>query len=444
MPWGGGDRRRCSSGRGGPSSGRRRGGGRGRPGGGQGCGGGLREARSPWSNASTAIVQTAVEMTEEEEGFRQPQGNLPAGQVRDPGAAGGRRWNHRGDGGRSELRPPRWSAYCATGGGVPCSAGRSPSSTRTAASDATASVRSTDTPLVRLDVGSRGTSMMRCVKIRLTPAEAVGRAGGDRQGALLRHATIRASSSRARRGRRLHRPVADGGDDRGRASTQNRSAPFAELPGEFADVVADALDPAIMWQVVTEAADSHAPEDLRRAARHNVVVDGARRLLRCSRTSSCRRAPAGPSWARRPWRRAALQAACPSEQHLAGLVEAVRAVDATDVDVISPSRGRHGGVCCLLANGDLRGMGCSSTAQAAGAPTDCAWTTSALSADLPGVEPRADPGHRRLGIRAHLPSTGCHDRWSGAGCQPGHHVAGVQAGRNVLTMPWPRASDADG
>src|SRR5262245_16076696 len=117
--------------------------------------------------------------------------------------------------------------------------------------------------------------------------------------------------------------------------------PFAELPGEFADVVADAPDPAIVWRVVTEAADSHAPADLQRAARHNVVVDGARRLLRWKPDVVMWACTSGSFILGRDGavaQRAALQAACgvPASSTSLAFVEAVRAVDATDVDVISP------------------------------------------------------------------------------------------------------------
>lgn len=117
--------------------------------------------------------------------------------------------------------------------------------------------------------------------------------------------------------------------------------PFAELPGEYADAVADAPDPAIVWQVVTEAADSHAPEDLQRAARHDVLVAGARRLLRWKPDVVMWACTSGSFILGRDGalaQRAALEAACgvPASSTSLAFVEAVRALDATDVDVMSP------------------------------------------------------------------------------------------------------------
>ena len=132
----------------------------GRPGGGQGCGGGLREARSPWSNASTAIVQTVVEMTEEEDRLVSVnlKGTFLLAKYGIPALL------EAGDGTivvtgsiSSFVRCLGWSAYCATKGGVLmfCRA--------LALEYADRGIRcncicpgSTDTPLVRLDVGSRG------------------------------------------------------------------------------------------------------------------------------------------------------------------------------------------------------------------------------------------------------------------------------------------------
>jgi NAD(P)-dependent dehydrogenase (short-subunit alcohol dehydrogenase family) len=114
-----------------------------------------------WSNASTAIVQTVVEMTEEEwdrlvsvnlKGtFLLAKYGIPAlleagdGTIVVTGSTS------------SFVGAPRWSAYCATKGGVLmfCRA--------LALEYADRGIRcncvcpgSTDTPLVRLDVGSRG------------------------------------------------------------------------------------------------------------------------------------------------------------------------------------------------------------------------------------------------------------------------------------------------
>jgi maleate cis-trans isomerase len=57
-------------------------------------------------------------------------------------------------------------------------------------------------------------------------------------------------------------------------------APYRELPGEIADLVAEAREPALAWQVVTAAADSHALADLRRTGSEAVLLDGIERLRR--------------------------------------------------------------------------------------------------------------------------------------------------------------------
>lgn len=68
------------------------------------------------------------------------------------------------------------------------------------------------------------------------------------------------------------------------ASTRARRigllGPYAELPGEYVDVVAQASEPALVWQVVTESVDSHDVDDLASLARREVLLDGARRLAR--------------------------------------------------------------------------------------------------------------------------------------------------------------------
>lgn len=56
--------------------------------------------------------------------------------------------------------------------------------------------------------------------------------------------------------------------------------PYRELPGEYADVVAACARPALQWQVVTTAADSHDPDDLRQMAATEPLADGLRRLRR--------------------------------------------------------------------------------------------------------------------------------------------------------------------
>jgi maleate cis-trans isomerase len=57
-------------------------------------------------------------------------------------------------------------------------------------------------------------------------------------------------------------------------------APYRELPGELTDVVAAARDPALLWQVVTEAADSHELADLRETGSDRALLDGIERMRR--------------------------------------------------------------------------------------------------------------------------------------------------------------------
>lgn len=56
--------------------------------------------------------------------------------------------------------------------------------------------------------------------------------------------------------------------------------PYKELPGEYADVLAASPDPVIGWQVVTQAEDSHTPDDLRAMGSVSPLEDGLRRLER--------------------------------------------------------------------------------------------------------------------------------------------------------------------
>ena len=57
-------------------------------------------------------------------------------------------------------------------------------------------------------------------------------------------------------------------------------APYRELPGELTDLVAAAREPALAWQVVTAAADSHDLADLRRTGSDTALLDGIERLRR--------------------------------------------------------------------------------------------------------------------------------------------------------------------
>ncbi len=56
--------------------------------------------------------------------------------------------------------------------------------------------------------------------------------------------------------------------------------PYKELPGEYVDVLAASPVPVIGWQVVTQAEDSHAPDDLRAMGSLAPLEDGLSRLAR--------------------------------------------------------------------------------------------------------------------------------------------------------------------
>jgi maleate cis-trans isomerase len=57
-------------------------------------------------------------------------------------------------------------------------------------------------------------------------------------------------------------------------------APFRELPGEIADVVAGSGAPAALWQVITAARDSHDISALLDAGDDDVLRAGVERMLR--------------------------------------------------------------------------------------------------------------------------------------------------------------------
>jgi maleate cis-trans isomerase len=56
--------------------------------------------------------------------------------------------------------------------------------------------------------------------------------------------------------------------------------PFQEIPGEVEDVVADAREPAALWQVVTEATDSHTLEALRETGSGQALLPAVERMRR--------------------------------------------------------------------------------------------------------------------------------------------------------------------
>jgi maleate cis-trans isomerase len=58
--------------------------------------------------------------------------------------------------------------------------------------------------------------------------------------------------------------------------------PFQELPGEVQDVTAGALEPAVAWQVLTQATDDHAVEALLAVAADEALLAAVARMRRWS------------------------------------------------------------------------------------------------------------------------------------------------------------------
>lgn len=69
-------------------------------------------------------------------------------------------------------------------------------------------------------------------------------------------------------------------DEFERAKRIGLLAPFAELPGEYVDVLDEASEPVVVWQVVTESIDSHDIPHLRALGSDEALRSGAQRLKR--------------------------------------------------------------------------------------------------------------------------------------------------------------------
>jgi maleate cis-trans isomerase len=117
--------------------------------------------------------------------------------------------------------------------------------------------------------------------------------------------------------------------------------PYRELPGEYADVVAACRRPALQWQVVTAAADSHEPSELRRMAATEPLADGLRRLRRwrpdlamwaCTSGSFV----LGREGALRQCRELSDLAGVPVRSTSVALVAALRALGDDEVALLSP------------------------------------------------------------------------------------------------------------
>jgi maleate cis-trans isomerase len=118
-------------------------------------------------------------------------------------------------------------------------------------------------------------------------------------------------------------------------------APFRELPGEYADAVAAAREPALAWQVVTEAADSHTVEDLFETGSDAVLREGVARLGRWRPTVvsfACTSGSfvGGRDWALRQAQTIERAAGVPATSTSLAFVEALGALGATAVSVVAP------------------------------------------------------------------------------------------------------------
>ncbi len=118
-------------------------------------------------------------------------------------------------------------------------------------------------------------------------------------------------------------------------------APMRELPGEFGDVVAEAGEPASLWQVIVEIVDSHDLEQLARNADPAVLRPAAERMARwrpdavawgCTSASFA----SGRSVAVAQRRAIEETAGAPATSTSLAFVEALGALDADTVALLSP------------------------------------------------------------------------------------------------------------
>jgi maleate cis-trans isomerase len=118
-------------------------------------------------------------------------------------------------------------------------------------------------------------------------------------------------------------------------------APYRELPGELIDLVATAPEPALAWQVVTAAADSHELTDLRETGSDAALLDGIERIRRwrpsvvsfaCTSGSFV----GGRDWAVAQARTMERAAGVPATSTSLAFVEALRALSFDDVALLSP------------------------------------------------------------------------------------------------------------
>jgi maleate cis-trans isomerase len=118
-------------------------------------------------------------------------------------------------------------------------------------------------------------------------------------------------------------------------------APYRELPGELIDLVVAAPEPALAWQVVTAAADSHDLGDLRETGSDPVLLDGIERIRRwrpsvvsfaCTSGSFV----GGRDWAVAQARTMERAAGVPATSTSLAFVEALRVLSIDEVALLSP------------------------------------------------------------------------------------------------------------
>lgn len=118
-------------------------------------------------------------------------------------------------------------------------------------------------------------------------------------------------------------------------------APFQELPGELGDVVAEAPEPAALWQVITVAEDSHDVPALLATGSHAVLRAGVERMLRWRPTVVAWGCTSGSFAGGRVWAldqaRAIEDAAgVPATSTSLAFVEALAAIGSDAVALLSP------------------------------------------------------------------------------------------------------------
>lgn len=117
--------------------------------------------------------------------------------------------------------------------------------------------------------------------------------------------------------------------------------PFRELPGEIADVVAQAPEPVAQWQVLTASADSHDIDELLETGADEPLLAGLERMLRwrpdvvawaCTSGSFV----GGRAWALAQARTLERLAGVPATSTSLAFIEALTALHVDEVSLVSP------------------------------------------------------------------------------------------------------------